>query len=92
MAENRPLLAPIYVPEKIEKLSPSNYPVYKLHTNPKDKKSVVYLLIVGIYMAGTLSEWLQFIETIFLIMKRKDIKDSKAVHLLVKSLPWWDTL
>eukprot|EP00957_Ditylum_brightwellii_P163093 12419122-Ditylum_brightwellii.AAC.1 len=31
------------------KLSPSDYQVYKLSTNPKDMKSVLYLLAVGIY-------------------------------------------
>eukprot|EP00957_Ditylum_brightwellii_P143308 10918043-Ditylum_brightwellii.AAC.1 len=43
---NKPLPIPFYVPDNAKKLSPSTYQMYKLRTNPKDEKSVVYNLVV----------------------------------------------
>eukprot|EP00957_Ditylum_brightwellii_P044277 3359129-Ditylum_brightwellii.AAC.1 len=37
---------PFLVPEKESKLIPLDYQVYKLHTNPKDDKSPIYLHMV----------------------------------------------
>eukprot|EP00957_Ditylum_brightwellii_P210593 15365162-Ditylum_brightwellii.AAC.1 len=42
----RPLCIPLYIPEKKEKLNPSDYQVYKLQTNPKDKTLAMYSLMV----------------------------------------------
>eukprot|EP00957_Ditylum_brightwellii_P114432 8724457-Ditylum_brightwellii.AAC.1 len=47
-----------------KKLSPLNYQTYKLRTNPKDEKSVVYNLVVKYYEVGTPEEWLQFMDAI----------------------------
>eukprot|EP00957_Ditylum_brightwellii_P115986 8848323-Ditylum_brightwellii.AAC.1 len=87
-----PLSILFYVLEKKEKLSPSNYQVYKLWTNPKDDKLAVYLLAVKYYKVGTPEEWLQFIDSISKVIKGQDIQDSEAVYTLVKSLLWRDTL
>eukprot|EP00957_Ditylum_brightwellii_P013147 993083-Ditylum_brightwellii.AAC.1 len=54
----RPLSILFYVLQKKEKLSPSDYQVYKLQTNPKDKKMAVYSLMVKYYNVGTTEEWL----------------------------------
>eukprot|EP00957_Ditylum_brightwellii_P088154 6714680-Ditylum_brightwellii.AAC.1 len=43
---NKPVPIPFYVPNNKKKLSPLNYQTYKLRTNPKDKKSVVYNMVV----------------------------------------------
>eukprot|EP00957_Ditylum_brightwellii_P065983 5003791-Ditylum_brightwellii.AAC.1 len=43
---NKPLPIPFYMPDSDKKLSPLNYQTYKLRTNPKDKKSAVYNLVV----------------------------------------------
>eukprot|EP00957_Ditylum_brightwellii_P077002 5852311-Ditylum_brightwellii.AAC.1 len=53
---NRTPPLPFYMPDKKEKLSPLDYQTYKLQTNPKDKKSAVYLLIVKYYEVGTPEE------------------------------------
>eukprot|EP00957_Ditylum_brightwellii_P088337 6728733-Ditylum_brightwellii.AAC.1 len=61
---NKPLPFLFYVPNKKKKLSPSDYQTYKLQTNPKDKKSVVYNLVVKYYEVGAPEEWLQFMDAI----------------------------
>eukprot|EP00957_Ditylum_brightwellii_P186786 14222807-Ditylum_brightwellii.AAC.1 len=61
---NRPPPILFYVPDSEKKLSPSNHQTYKLWTNPKDKKSAVYLLTVKYYDVGTPEEWRQFIDAI----------------------------
>eukprot|EP00957_Ditylum_brightwellii_P008031 609457-Ditylum_brightwellii.AAC.1 len=38
--------------------------MYKLHTNPKDEKSVVYNLVIKYYKVGTPEEWLQSMDAI----------------------------
>eukprot|EP00957_Ditylum_brightwellii_P127683 9737038-Ditylum_brightwellii.AAC.1 len=53
---NKPLPIPFYMPDNKKKLSPSDYQAYKLQTNPKDKKSVVYNLVVKYYKVGTPDE------------------------------------
>eukprot|EP00957_Ditylum_brightwellii_P080069 6089690-Ditylum_brightwellii.AAC.1 len=53
-----------YVKDDSKKLSLSDYQTYKLHTNPKDKKSAVYNLIVPYYEVRTPEEWLQFVDAI----------------------------
>eukprot|EP00957_Ditylum_brightwellii_P150260 11443011-Ditylum_brightwellii.AAC.1 len=53
-----------YVADDTKKLSLSDYQTYKLRTNPKDEKSVVYNLVVKYYEVGTPEEWLQFMDTI----------------------------
>eukprot|EP00957_Ditylum_brightwellii_P030793 2333278-Ditylum_brightwellii.AAC.2 len=55
-ARNRPPPILFYVPKKKEKLSPSDYQVYKLWTNPKDEKLSVYLLTLKHYTVGTPEE------------------------------------
>eukprot|EP00957_Ditylum_brightwellii_P108570 8280865-Ditylum_brightwellii.AAC.1 len=55
---------PFYVPNGTKKLSPSDYQMYKLRTNLKDEKSVVYNLVVKYYEVGTPEEWLQFMDAI----------------------------
>eukprot|EP00957_Ditylum_brightwellii_P141910 10810998-Ditylum_brightwellii.AAC.1 len=47
-----------------KKLSPLDYQIYKLRTNPKDKKSAMYHLVVKYYKVGTPEEWLQFMDAI----------------------------
>eukprot|EP00957_Ditylum_brightwellii_P120094 9164080-Ditylum_brightwellii.AAC.1 len=64
---------PSYVLEKKEKLSPSDYQIYKLWTHPKEEKLAVYLLIVKHYNMGTPEEG-------------QDIQDLEAAYTLVKSL------
>eukprot|EP00957_Ditylum_brightwellii_P021293 1605964-Ditylum_brightwellii.AAC.1 len=61
---NKPLPTPFYVPDNEKKLSPLDYQTYKLWTNPKDKKSAVYNLVVKYYKVGTPDEWLRFMKTI----------------------------
>eukprot|EP00957_Ditylum_brightwellii_P083289 6332810-Ditylum_brightwellii.AAC.1 len=91
-SRNRPLHIPFYVLKKKEKVSPSDYQVYKLCTNPKDKKSVVFSLMVGIYKVGTPEEWLQFIDVISQVIKGQCITDLDVAYTLVKGLLCGDTL
>eukprot|EP00957_Ditylum_brightwellii_P192717 14674467-Ditylum_brightwellii.AAC.1 len=53
---NRPLHILFYVSKEEEKLSPSNYQVYKLPTNPNDEKVAGYSLTVKYYKMGTSEE------------------------------------
>eukprot|EP00957_Ditylum_brightwellii_P032892 2493821-Ditylum_brightwellii.AAC.1 len=55
---NKPLPILFYVPNNKKKLSLLDYQTYKLRTNPKDEKSVVYNLVVKYYKVGTPEEWL----------------------------------
>eukprot|EP00957_Ditylum_brightwellii_P097766 7445373-Ditylum_brightwellii.AAC.2 len=55
---NKPPPIPFYVPDNKKKLSPLDYQTYKLWANPKDKKFVVYNLVVKHYKVGTPEEWL----------------------------------
>eukprot|EP00957_Ditylum_brightwellii_P197277 15029655-Ditylum_brightwellii.AAC.1 len=55
---NKPLPILFYMPNDAKKLSLSNYQTYKLRTNPKDEKSVVYNLVVKYYEVRTPEEWL----------------------------------
>eukprot|EP00957_Ditylum_brightwellii_P181562 13830003-Ditylum_brightwellii.AAC.1 len=89
---NKPLPILFYVASDAKKSSPSDYQTYKLHTNPKDEKSVVYSLIVEYYEVGTPEEWLQFMDAIMQVIKGKDIQDRDAACLLVKSLLRGDAL
>eukprot|EP00957_Ditylum_brightwellii_P082565 6277246-Ditylum_brightwellii.AAC.1 len=89
---NNPLPILFYVPDNKKKLSPSDYQTYKLRTNPKDKKSVVYNLVVKFYKVGTPEEWLQFMDTITHVIKGQDIQERDAAYLLVKSLLKGDAL
>eukprot|EP00957_Ditylum_brightwellii_P090760 6911823-Ditylum_brightwellii.AAC.1 len=61
---NKPLPISFYVPDNEKKLSPSDYQTYKLCTNPKDEKSMVYNLVVKYYKVGAPEEWLQFMDAI----------------------------
>eukprot|EP00957_Ditylum_brightwellii_P048612 3688864-Ditylum_brightwellii.AAC.1 len=70
----------------------SDYQNYKLHTNPKDEKSVVYNLVVPYYEVGTPEEWLQFMDVITQVIKGQDIQDGGAAYSLVKSLLRGDAL
>eukprot|EP00957_Ditylum_brightwellii_P110067 8395521-Ditylum_brightwellii.AAC.1 len=81
-------LTPIlfYVKKKKTKLSPSDNQAYKLCTNSKDDKSAVYLLMIGIYNAGALKEWLQFMDAIKHTIKGKCVMDLDTTYMLVKSL------
>eukprot|EP00957_Ditylum_brightwellii_P132062 10068834-Ditylum_brightwellii.AAC.1 len=60
----KPLPIPFYVPDNEKKLSPLDCHTYKLWTNPKDKKSAVYNMVVKYYEVGTPEEWLQFMKAI----------------------------
>eukprot|EP00957_Ditylum_brightwellii_P161204 12273866-Ditylum_brightwellii.AAC.1 len=53
-----------YMPDSDKKLRPSDYQTYKLRTNPKDKKFIIYNLVVKCYEVGTPEEWLQFMKAI----------------------------
>eukprot|EP00957_Ditylum_brightwellii_P071073 5401315-Ditylum_brightwellii.AAC.1 len=55
---NKPPPIPFYIPDSDKKLSPLDNQTYKLRTNPKDKKSAVYNLVVKYYKVGTPEEWL----------------------------------
>eukprot|EP00957_Ditylum_brightwellii_P013817 1041622-Ditylum_brightwellii.AAC.1 len=89
---NKPPPIPFYVAYDAKKLSLSDYQTYKLRTNPKDEKSVVYNLIVKYYKVGTPEEWLQFMDVIMQVIKGQDIQDGDAAYLLVKSLLRGDAL
>eukprot|EP00957_Ditylum_brightwellii_P151412 11530992-Ditylum_brightwellii.AAC.1 len=80
------------MPVSDKKLSPSDYQTYKLRTNPKDKKSAVYNLVVKYYKVGTPEEWLQFMEAIAQVIKSQDIPDGNVAYSLVKSLLKGDAL
>eukprot|EP00957_Ditylum_brightwellii_P130077 9921435-Ditylum_brightwellii.AAC.1 len=73
---NMPLPILLYVPEKKGKSSPSNYQVYKLWTNPKDKKMTMYSLTFKYYE----------------VIKGQDIMDLEVAYILVKSLLQVDAL
>eukprot|EP00957_Ditylum_brightwellii_P204247 15338316-Ditylum_brightwellii.AAC.1 len=77
---NRPLPILFYILEKKEKLSPSDYQVYKLWINSKDKKLAVYSLTDKHYEVGTLEEWLQFINVISQIIKGHSIMDLEMAY------------
>eukprot|EP00957_Ditylum_brightwellii_P088349 6729908-Ditylum_brightwellii.AAC.1 len=79
---NKPLLIPFYVLYNEKKLSPLDYQMYKLRTNPKDEKSAVYNLVVKYYKVGTPEEWLQFMGAIAQVIKGQDIQDRDAAYLL----------
>eukprot|EP00957_Ditylum_brightwellii_P094633 7207140-Ditylum_brightwellii.AAC.1 len=79
---NKPLPIPFYMPDKEKKVSPLDNQTYKLRTNPKDKKSMVYNLVVKYYKVGTTEEWLQFMDTITQVIKGQDIHDRDAAYLL----------
>eukprot|EP00957_Ditylum_brightwellii_P027595 2086504-Ditylum_brightwellii.AAC.1 len=53
---SKPPPIPFYVPGNTKKLSSLDYQMYKLCTNLKDEKSVVYNLIVKYYEVGTPEE------------------------------------
>eukprot|EP00957_Ditylum_brightwellii_P200827 15308491-Ditylum_brightwellii.AAC.1 len=89
---NKPLPIPFYMPDNEKKLSPSDYQTYKLRTNPKDKKSAVYNLVVRHYTVKTPEEWLQFMEAIAQVIKGQDIQDGDAAYLMIKSLLKGDTV
>eukprot|EP00957_Ditylum_brightwellii_P157768 12008038-Ditylum_brightwellii.AAC.1 len=89
---NKPPPIPFYMPDSEKKLSPSDYQIYKLRTNPKDKKSVVYNLVVKYYEVGTPEEWLKFMEVIAQVIKGQGIQDGDVTYSLVKSLLRVDVL
>eukprot|EP00957_Ditylum_brightwellii_P037833 2861490-Ditylum_brightwellii.AAC.1 len=53
---NRPPFILSYLPDTKENLSLLDYQIYKLQTNPKDKKLAVYLFTVKYYNVGTPEE------------------------------------
>eukprot|EP00957_Ditylum_brightwellii_P144795 11028660-Ditylum_brightwellii.AAC.1 len=69
---NRPLPILFYILWKMEKLSPSNYQVYKLRTNPKDEKLTMHSLMVKYYK----------------VIKGRDIQELEVACALLKSLLW----
>eukprot|EP00957_Ditylum_brightwellii_P138101 10527795-Ditylum_brightwellii.AAC.1 len=89
---NKRLPIPFYVPDNAKKLSLLDYQTYKLCTNPKDEKYVVYTLVVKYYKVGTPEEWLQFMDAITQVIKGQDIQDRDTVYSLVKSLLRGDNL
>eukprot|EP00957_Ditylum_brightwellii_P145037 11045881-Ditylum_brightwellii.AAC.1 len=89
---NNPLPIPFCVLDSDKKLSPSNYQIYKLRTNPKDEKSAMYNLVVKYYKVGTPEGWLQFMEAIVQVIEGQDIQDGDAIYSLVKSLLKGDAL
>eukprot|EP00957_Ditylum_brightwellii_P183267 13960095-Ditylum_brightwellii.AAC.1 len=89
---NKPPPILFYMPDKKKKLSPLDYQTYKLRTNPKDEKSVVYNLVVKCYKVGTPEEWLQFMDTVTQVIKGQDIQDGDTAYSLVKSLLKGDAL
>eukprot|EP00957_Ditylum_brightwellii_P117459 8958575-Ditylum_brightwellii.AAC.1 len=70
------------MPDNKKKLSPLDYQTYKLRTNQKDKKLVVYNLVVKYYKVATPEEWLQFMEVITQVIKGQEIQDGDAAYLL----------
>eukprot|EP00957_Ditylum_brightwellii_P124163 9465157-Ditylum_brightwellii.AAC.1 len=79
---NKPLPISFCALDSDKKLSPLEYQTYKLSTNPKDKKSAVYNLVVKYYKVGTLEEWLQFMEAIVQVIKGQDIQNGDAAYSL----------
>eukprot|EP00957_Ditylum_brightwellii_P125707 9581974-Ditylum_brightwellii.AAC.1 len=79
---NKPPPISFYMPDSDMKLSPLDYQVYKLRTNPKDKKLAVYNLVVKYYKVRTPVEWLQFIKDITQVIKGQDIQDGDAAYSL----------
>eukprot|EP00957_Ditylum_brightwellii_P162955 12408488-Ditylum_brightwellii.AAC.1 len=63
-----------------------------MRTNPKDKKTAMYNLVVKYYGVGTPEEWLQFKEAITRVIKGLDIQDGDAAYSLVKILLKGDVL
>eukprot|EP00957_Ditylum_brightwellii_P055533 4208449-Ditylum_brightwellii.AAC.1 len=61
---NKPLPILFYIANDATKLTLLDYQTYKLRTNPKDEKSVVYNIVVKYYEVGTPEEWLQFMNAI----------------------------
>eukprot|EP00957_Ditylum_brightwellii_P077418 5882087-Ditylum_brightwellii.AAC.1 len=61
---NKPPPIPFYMADDAKKLTPPDYQMYKLCTNPKDEKSALYNLVVKYYKVGTPEEWLQFMDAI----------------------------
>eukprot|EP00957_Ditylum_brightwellii_P040562 3070083-Ditylum_brightwellii.AAC.1 len=61
---DKPPPIPFYMTGSEKKLIPLNYQTYRPRTNPKDKQSTVYNLVVKYYKVGTRGEWLQFKEAI----------------------------
>eukprot|EP00957_Ditylum_brightwellii_P138177 10533479-Ditylum_brightwellii.AAC.1 len=92
LSGNRLTPTPFNVAEKKTQLSPLDYKVYKLCTDQKYKKYVVYLLMVGIYEVGTLEEWLHFMSIIKHVIKDQGSADPDDVYMLVKSILGRDTL
>eukprot|EP00957_Ditylum_brightwellii_P164513 12525015-Ditylum_brightwellii.AAC.1 len=78
----KPLPIPFYMADDANKLSLSDYQMYKLCTNLKDEKSAVYNLVVKYYEVRTPEEWLQFMDTITQVIKGQDIQDRDAAYLL----------
>eukprot|EP00957_Ditylum_brightwellii_P136626 10419308-Ditylum_brightwellii.AAC.1 len=89
---NRPPPILFFTPGSEKKLSPLDYQIYKLQTNPKDKKLTVYWLMVKYYEVGTPEEWLQFVDAIAQVIKGQGIHDGEASYSLVKSLMRGDAL
>eukprot|EP00957_Ditylum_brightwellii_P183263 13959792-Ditylum_brightwellii.AAC.1 len=88
----KPPPIPFYMPDNEKKLSLSDYQTYKLRTNPKDKKSAVYNLVVKYYKVGTTEEQLQFMDDIAQVIKGQGIQDGDAAYSLFKSLLKGDAL
>eukprot|EP00957_Ditylum_brightwellii_P167026 12715549-Ditylum_brightwellii.AAC.1 len=78
----KPLLIPFHMLENNKKLSCSDYQTYKLQTNPNNKRSAVYNLVVKYYGVGTPEEWLQFMDAITQVIKGQNIQDGDAAYLL----------
>eukprot|EP00957_Ditylum_brightwellii_P073025 5549258-Ditylum_brightwellii.AAC.1 len=76
---NRPPPIPSYVPDSVKQLSLLDYQTYKLRTNLKDKKSVLYNSVVKYYEMETPEEWLQCMEGIVQVIKGQDIQDVDVV-------------
>eukprot|EP00957_Ditylum_brightwellii_P112700 8590820-Ditylum_brightwellii.AAC.1 len=83
---NKHLPIPFYVLDSNKKLSPFDYQTYRLRTNPKDKKSAVYNLVVKYHKVGTPEEWLQFMEASVQVIKDQDTQDGDVTYSLVKNL------
>eukprot|EP00957_Ditylum_brightwellii_P017439 1313494-Ditylum_brightwellii.AAC.1 len=77
-----PLPDPFYVLDSEKKLSSLDYKNYKLRTNLKGKKLVVYNLVVKYYEVGTPEEWLQLMEAIAQGIKDQDIQDGDVAYSL----------
>eukprot|EP00957_Ditylum_brightwellii_P043728 3315909-Ditylum_brightwellii.AAC.1 len=89
---NKPPPIPFYMLDSDKEWNPLDYQTYKLRTNPKDKKSAIYNLVVKYYKVGTPEERLQFMGVIAQVIKGQYIQDRDAVYSLVKSLLKGDAL